>query len=58
MRYEEVSAWAFADVIFGLEYDTISSTMKARQAGFHDCLRTEEMFTDFFGDLRREWIIP
>jgi nucleoside-diphosphate-sugar epimerase len=58
VAYEQVSAWAFADVVLGLEYDTILSTIKARQAGFHDCLGTKEMFEDFFGDLRRERIIP
>jgi nucleoside-diphosphate-sugar epimerase len=56
--YEQVSAWAFADVVLGLEYDTILSTIKARQAGFHDSLGTREMFEDFLGDLRREKIIP
>ena len=56
--YEQVSAWPFADVVLGLEYDTILSTIKARQAGFHDCLGTKEMFEDFFADLRRERIIP
>jgi len=58
VAYEQVSAWAFADVVLGLEYDTILSTIKARQAGFHDCLGTKEMFEDFIGDLRRERIIP
>jgi len=58
VAYEQVSAWAFADVVLGLEYDTILSTVKARQAGFHDCLGTREMFEDFFADLRRERIIP
>ena len=58
VAYEQVSAWAFADVVLGLEYDTILSTIKARQAGFHDCLGTKEMFEDFFGELRRERIIP
>lgn len=58
VSYDQVSSWAFADVIFGLEYDTVLSTIKARQAGFHDCIGTEEMFADLFARLRRERIIP
>ena len=58
VSYDQVSSWAFADVIFGLEYDTILSTIKARRAGFHDCLGTAEMFEDLFTELRRERIIP
>ena len=58
VSYDQVSSWAFADVIFGIEYDNILSTIKARQAGFHDCISTEEMFADLFTDLRRERIIP
>jgi hypothetical protein len=58
VTYDQVSSWAFADVIFGLEYDNILSTIKARQAGFHDCIGTEEMFSDLFARLRNERIIP
>ncbi len=58
VSYADVSAWAFADVIFGQDHDNISDTLKARQAGFHDCIATEDMFADFFADLRRERIIP
>src|ERR1700737_4924963 len=54
LPYEQVSSWPFADAILGLmEYDDVSSTIKARQAGFHDCIDTEEMFLKFFADLRR-----
>ena len=56
--YKEVSAWAFADVVLGLEYDTILSTIKARTAGFHECIGTKEMFADLFAELRQERIIP
>jgi hypothetical protein len=30
-----------------MEYDDVSSTIKARRAGFHDCIDTEEMFLRF-----------
>jgi hypothetical protein len=38
--YKDVSAWAFADMIFGLEYDVILSTVKARKAGYAECIGT------------------
>ncbi len=55
---EQVSSWLFADAIFRLDYDNITTTIKARRAGFHDCIDTEEMFQQFFDELRRERIIP
>ncbi len=56
--YVQVSAWPFADVIFGLEYDNIVSTIKSRQAGFQECIGTREMFAEIFAELRRERVIP
>jgi hypothetical protein len=49
LPYEQVSSWPFADAVLRLmEYDNITSTIKARHAGFHDCIDTEEMFSKFF----------
>jgi hypothetical protein len=57
--YEQVSSWPFADAILRLmDYDNISSTIKARRAGFHDCIDTEDMFKSFFVDLRKDRVIP
>jgi nucleoside-diphosphate-sugar epimerase len=56
--YRDVAHWGFGDVVFGIDYDNISSTMKARRYGFTDCRDTEEMFLDLFGRLRRERVIP
>jgi nucleoside-diphosphate-sugar epimerase len=57
--YEQVSSWPFADAILRLmEYDNISSAIKARRAGFHDCIDTEDMFKEFFAALRNDRIIP
>jgi nucleoside-diphosphate-sugar epimerase len=57
--YEQVSSWPFADAILRLmEFDNITSTIKARRAGFHDCIDTEEMFERFFARLRKDKIIP
>jgi nucleoside-diphosphate-sugar epimerase len=59
LPYELVASWPFADAILRLmEFDNISSTIKARQAGFHDCIDTEEMFNRFFARLREDRVIP
>jgi nucleoside-diphosphate-sugar epimerase len=56
--YDQVASWTFGDFIFNTEFDNISSTIKARQAGFSDCIDTEEMFRGFFEALRERGIIP
>jgi nucleoside-diphosphate-sugar epimerase len=56
--YEKVASWNFGDFIFNSEFDNISSTIKVRQAGFTDCIDTEEMFRRFFESLREMKIIP
>ena len=56
--YEQLVSWPFADFIFNSGFDNISSTIKARQAGFHDCIDTEEMFRLFFAHLCQERVIP
>ena len=59
LPYEQVSSWPFADAVLRLmEYDNLMSTVKARQAGFHDCIDTEEMFRTFFAELRHARVIP
>jgi nucleoside-diphosphate-sugar epimerase len=56
--YEQVASWAFGDFIFNSEFDNITNTIKARQAGFHDCIDTEDMFRKFFQNLRQHHVIP
>ena len=56
--YEKVASWAFGDFIFHSEFDNISSTIKARRAGFQECIDTEDMFAQLFADLRQGRIIP
>lgn len=56
--YEKLVAWNFADFIFGSGYDNVSSTIKARKAGFDDCIDSEEMFQAFFDGLRAQKVIP
>jgi nucleoside-diphosphate-sugar epimerase len=56
--YDQIASWAFGDFIFNSEFDNITSTIKARRAGFHDRIDTEDMFTNFFADLRERRILP
>lgn len=58
IAYGSLVSWAFGDFIFNSGFDNISSTIKARRAGFHDCIDTEDMFRLFFDHLRGERIIP
>ena len=50
--------WSYGDFVFGPAFDIASSTIKARQFGFHDCMNTGRMFIDLFDFYRREKIIP
>lgn len=56
--YRDIAAWDFADAIFHSAYDNVSSTVKIRQAGFHDCIDTEQMFIELFDDLVCRRLIP
>ena len=58
VRYDHLVSWAFGDFIFHSAFDNISSTIKARRHGFQDCIDTEDMFSDFFADLRERRVIP
>ncbi|MGC2548128.1 MAG: SDR family oxidoreductase, partial [Silvibacterium sp.] len=56
--YDQIVNWSFGDFIFNSAFDNISSTIKARQHGFHDCIDTEDMFINFFADVRKRNILP
>ena len=56
--YEQVVSWKFGDFIFNSEFDNITSTIKARRAGFPDCIDTEDMFSQHFDNLREMRVIP
>ena len=56
-----VPSWEFGD--FALRYGrppnpTMMSTVKIRQAGFHDCVDTEQMFTDQVRELQAKKVLP
>ena len=56
--YEDLVAWQFGDFLFGSEFDNVCSTVKARQAGFHDCLDSEDRFRELFDGLVSLRVIP
>ncbi len=56
-----VASWEYADFTFRhrqTPYESVLSTIKARQAGFHDCVDTEDMFVRQLTELQRRKILP
>ena len=54
VEYAGMNSLIYADSILGPrlgppELPLLNSTIKARQAGFHDCIETEDMFRNLFG---------
>jgi hypothetical protein len=56
--YREIAAWPFADYVFGCDWDVMSDTVKIRQAGFHDCARSDAMFLRLFERFRELRVLP
>jgi nucleoside-diphosphate-sugar epimerase len=54
------NSWQFADFALARTHSTssIMSTIKLRQAGFADCIDTEEMFGWWLGELQRRRVLP
>lgn len=50
--YDSFVSWPFGDYVFGCDWDVMTSTIKIRQAGFQDCLDSEDMFIDLFAKFR------
>ena len=57
-RLSEVAPWGFADFALGFEYDVVSSTTRAREAGFHDVLDTEAMLLGHLDAYREARLLP
>ena len=55
-------SWQYADILFaGSERRSLPallSTVKLRQAGFGDCIDTEDMFRDWFARFRDRRLLP
>jgi hypothetical protein len=58
MPYEQIVSWGYGDFAFRRDFDNVSSTTKVRQAGFHDCIDSETMFSGFFEKLRKTKVLP
>ncbi len=50
--YRDIAAWPFADYVFGCDWDVMTDTLKIRAAGFHEYVRSDEMFLRLFRRFR------
>ena len=57
-RFDELVAWPFGDYVFGCDWDVMTSTVKARQFGFHAVVDSEEMLVRLLAQFREERIVP
>src|SRR5262249_26460462 len=55
--YDQIVSWGYGDIVFGAEFDIISSMTKARRYGFHEAVDAEELLRMFDG-LRASKVIP
>jgi len=56
-----VPSWEYADFTFRYRqapYESLQSTIKIRQAGFADCMDTEEMFVRQLRELQQARVLP
>ena len=55
-------SWAYADILFGTlgsrPIPALLSTIKLRQAGFDDCIDTEDMFREWIARLQAVRLLP
>ena len=58
MPYGQMASWPFADGQFSTGYDLVQSTIKIRQAGFHDCVDTLARYRELLAELRAERYLP
>lgn len=56
--YKDIAAWPFADYVFGTDWDVMTSTIKIRQAGFQDCVDSEDMFFRIFREFQDRNVMP
>jgi len=56
--YSDMAAWPFADYVLGCDWDVMTHTLKLRQAGFPDCIDSEDMFLGQFARFREMKVIP
>ena len=58
VAYSDVAAWPFADYVFGTDWDVMTDTLKIREAGFHEYVRSDAMFLRLFRRFRELRVIP
>lgn len=56
--FDQLVAWPVGDFLFHHEADNITSTIKARQAGFADALDTPSRLLDLFDELIAMKVLP
>jgi nucleoside-diphosphate-sugar epimerase len=56
--YDALAYWPAGDFVLNCGYDVMTSTVKARKAGFHGVVDTWEMFERMFTGFRRQRLIP
>lgn len=56
-EFDRLVSWQFADIIFGLNNHMVTSTIKIRQAGFHDCIDSEQMFLELLDEMRAKRLL-
>lgn len=56
--FDQLVGWGVGDFLFHHEADNITSTIKARQAGFADALDTATRLTQLFDELIKQRILP
>jgi len=57
-KIDDVVPWNFGDFLWGLEHDVVSSMTKARLAGFHDTIDTEDRLLGLLAQYREAKILP
>jgi nucleoside-diphosphate-sugar epimerase len=55
---EAMVSWEFADAILGVDHDLVSSTIKIRQAGFGDCIDSEQSILELLAEMRSQRLLP
>lgn len=56
--FAEIASWPYGDYVFGIDYDVISDTRKARSHGLRLEVDSEGMLLEMLADLKRRRILP
>jgi len=56
--FRDAANWSYANYAFSCDWDIMSSTIKARQYGFHDCMDSPGMLIQHLVRLGDERLIP